>query len=195
MSQHLLCAVPQLQDPNFKRSVILMLEHGEEGALGLVLNNPMPTRIAEVAQALELVWRGDPEQAVRLGGPVEPTRGWFVHDQAEWDPLAQEMAPQLNVTTSLDPVREAGNHEFGGAGGRFLFLLGYAGWSGGQLEAEIGAGSWVVVPVRGAADEQRAGVDADFIFDEQPDNMWSAALHSIGVDPNRLVGLQGGAMH
>lgn len=173
-----------------------MLEHGEEGALGLVLNNPMPTRIAEVAQALELVWRGDPDQAVRLGGPVEPTRGWFVHDQDTWDPLAREMAPQLHVTTSLDPVLEAGNQEFGGAGGRFLFLLGYAGWTGGQLEAEIGAGSWVVVPVRGRADEERAGVDADFIFDEAPDDMWSAALNSIGVDPNRLVGMQGGgAMH
>src|SRR5262245_56288876 len=106
---HLLCAVPQLLDPNFRRSVVLMLEHNEDGALGLVLNNPLPNTVSEVARSLQLRWEGDDEATVRLGGPVEPMRGWILHDQAEWDPSAEEVLPGLWLTTSLDPVTRAGH--------------------------------------------------------------------------------------
>lgn len=176
-------------DPNFHRSVVFMLDHGEEGALGLILNNPMSTTIVEVAQSLGLEWSGDPDATVRIGGPVEQIRGWFLHDQPAWDADASVVMDGLWLTTSLESVDRAGGR-FGGLDARFLFLLGYAGWAGGQLEAEIATGSWVVVPVvDGDSDEH--GVDVDFLFETPAEDMWNGALQSIGVDPQRLVGLQG----
>lgn len=190
LSRHLLCAVPQLLDPNFHRSVVLLLDHGEEGALGLVINNPMPTTLREVANSLSLDWGGNPDAQIRLGGPVEQIRGWFVHDQPGWDAEADGIAAGLWLTTSLESVKRDGHARFGDDGSRFLFLLGYAGWAGGQLEAEIAAGSWVVVPIVEPGQEV-GGVDVDFLFDCEPEVMWTQALRSIGVDPQHLVGLQG----
>ena len=196
LGRHLLCAVPQLQDPNFKRSVVLMLEHNNEGALGLVLNNPLPNKVAEVADGLDLQWVGQGDETVRLGGPVEPMRGWIVHDQATWDPSADEIMPGVYLTTSLEPVTRAGRKTIGAPGSSFLFLLGYAGWHAAQLEGEIAAGSWVAVPL---AEQPAAysGVDPRWLFDTDPEDMWDLALRSIGVDPGRLVGLKGGtaALH
>ena len=190
LARHLLCAVPQLMDPNFHRSVVFMLDHGQEGALGLVLNSPMTTTIAEVSESLGLVWAGDPEAEVRIGGPVEQIRGWFLHDQPGWDADAKPIMDDLWLTTSLESVGRGEGAQFGALGSSFLFLLGYAGWAGGQLEAEIAAGSWVLVPVVEPASSER-GVDVRFLFETEPDAMWEAALRSIGVDPQRLVGLQG----
>lgn len=189
---HLLCAVPQLIDPNFHRSVVFMLDHGDEGALGLVVNNEMPTSVRDVAESLELSWEGDPDACVRLGGPVEPVRGWILHDQDEWDPVASEVAAGLMLTTTLEPLQQAGHQEFGSRGARFMFLLGYAGWGPGQLEGEIAAGSWVVVPVNTQDDSVESGVSMRWLFDAEPEDMWDEALRSIGVDPQRLVGLSGG---
>ena len=165
-----------------------MLDHGEQGALGLILNNPMSTTIEEVAQSLSLDWGGDRDARVRLGGPVEQIRGWFLHDQSNWDDEASPLFEGLWLTTSLESVDRAAG--FGQDEARFIFLLGYAGWGEGQLEAEIAAGSWVVVPVL-EPDTKQLGVDIDFLFDCDPDEMWKAALGAIGVDPQRLVGLQG----
>jgi putative transcriptional regulator len=198
LGKHLLCAVPQLRDPNFERSVVLMLEHGEDGSLGLVVNNPLPNKVAEVAEGLGLQWVGDPKTTVRLGGPVEPMRGWILHEDAAWDPSAHTLFPGLNLTTSLDPVQRAGHLVCGEHGARFVFLLGYAAWGASQLEDEIAVGSWVAVPVDDAAmGDELIGVSPSWVFETEPEAMWDDALRSIGVDPARLVGLKGGdaALH
>ncbi len=190
---HLLVAAPQLLDPNFRRSVVLLLEHNDEGALGLVLNNPLPNTVSEVAQGLDLSWQGDDEATVRLGGPVEQMRGWILHDQPDWDPGADEMLPGVWLTTSLEPVTRAGHHEVGGGDKHVLFLLGYAGWASAQLEGEIAAGSWLPVPIDTTGGPAAQGVAPHWVFDSPPDEMWSAALHSLGVDPGRLARATQGA--
>lgn len=203
LAGHLLCAVPQLQDPNFKRSVVLMLEHDERGALGLVINNPLPNAMSEVAESLGLSWEGDPDATIRLGGPVEPMRGWILHNQSDWDEDAQELLPGVLLTTSLEGIGGGSDEsrEIGANGSSVLFLLGYAGWGSAQLEGEIAAGSWVAVPIKArgdaAAGEAAPGVDPHWLFDADPDDMWDESLRSIGVDPGRLVGLKGGvsSMH
>lgn len=191
LGRHLLCAVPQLQDPNFQRSVVLLLEHADEGALGLVVNNPLPTRLAEVAKGLDLTWHGAPEERVRLGGPVEPMRGWILHDQAMWDPAAEQVLPGVYLTTSLEPVTRVGRTAIGRGLSRFMFLLGYAGWAPTQLEGEIAAGSWVAVPID--HDRRGVGVAPRWVFETKPPQMWDEAMRSIGVDPARMVRRPGNA--
>lgn len=188
LARHVLCAVPQLVDPNFVRSVVLILEHTAKGAFGLVLNNRMTTPVHEMAAAIGLRWAGDPAQTVGLGGPVETTRGFILHDQAAWDPLAEAITPAVFLTTSLDAIREhAEVPRLGGPGMQVLVLLGYAGWGEGQLESEMAAGSWMAVPVRtgGAAGP---GISESWLWSASPENMWGEALRSVGIDPGRLVG-------
>lgn len=184
---HLLVAVPQLLDPNFRRSVVLLLEHNEDGALGLVLNNPLPNTVADVARGLDLVWEGDEDETVRLGGPVEPMRGWILHDRPEWDPTAEEVLSGVWLTTSLEPVTRAGNHQVGGEDSRVLFLLGYAGWAASQLEGEIATGSWLPVPIDASEGSTRYGVAPRWVLDADPEDMWAEALRALGVDPGRLA--------
>lgn len=195
LAQQLLCAVPQLRDPNFVRSVVLIVDHTRKGAFGIVLNNPLPTPIADMAGAIGLQWRGPADRTVRLGGPVEPSRGFILHDRPTWDPLADALTPELFLTTSLDAVKagDVQTPRLGGPGSEALAFLGYAGWGAGQLEAEMAAGSWMVVPLRpeptapaGLLQEQ--GVTPSWLWSTSPEAMWAEALRSVGIDPARLVG-------
>lgn len=189
LAHQLLCAVPQLRDPNFLRSVVLMIDHSRKGAFGLVVNNPLPTTIAEMAGAIGLNWMGPSDRPVRLGGPVEPTRGFILHDRAAWDPLAEALTPELFLTTSLDAVK-AGDLEtprLGGHGSEALAFLGYAGWGAGQLESEMAAGSWMVVPMRPEGGTG-PGVTPAWLWSTSPEAMWAVALRSVGIDPAWLVG-------
>ena len=184
LARHLLCAVPQLVDPNFVRSVVLLVEHNDEGAFGLVLNHPLPTLISEVTESLGFEWRGPGEQCVRLGGPVEPVRGFVLHDSLDWDPLAEPVAEGLLLTATLDAIRP----DLGiGGEGRILFTLGYAGWGAGQIEAEMTSGSWVAVPLS----ENGLGVSSRWVLETKPEQMWSEALAAVGIDPARMVGHRG----
>ena len=190
LAQQLLCAVPQLLDPNFVRSVVLVVDHTSKGAFGLVLNHELPTGVAEMAKAIGLHWAGPADACVRLGGPVEPSRGFILHDRPEWDPLAEALTPELFLTTSLDAVKEASDHDeprLAANGAPALAFLGYAGWGPGQLEAEMAAGSWMIVPLR---PENRAGqgITPTWLWSVSPEAMWAEALRSVGIDPARIVG-------
>ncbi|MCA9692196.1 MAG: YqgE/AlgH family protein [Myxococcales bacterium] len=190
LAGHLLCAVPQLEDPNFRRSVILMIEHNDEGAFGLVVNQVLPTSIREVLGSLGFTWTGEPEAQVRRGGPVEPIRGFVLHDIDGWDPLADEVVEGVYLTTSLEAVAASTENEIGDRGGRLLFLLGYAGWGAGQLESEMAAGSWVAVPLYGVtSDIPGMSVAPGWFLQAEPDAMWGEALRSTGIDPARVVAL------
>lgn len=187
LAQHLLCAVPQLVDPNFIRSVVLMIDHSPRGAFGLVVNHRLPTTVAEFAEAVTLRWEGPASQALRLGGPVEPVRAFLLHDQPAWDPLAEAIAPGAFLTASLEGVRRNGDTRFGGHGSHFQVFLGYAGWGPGQLESEMAQGSWMAVPLR-TSDKDGAGVPVSWLFEAAPERMWYEALASVGIDPARLIG-------
>jgi putative transcriptional regulator len=186
LAQQLLCAVPQLVDPNFVRSVVFIVDHTPQGAFGLVLNNVLPTAISEFAEAVGLEWEGAEDATLRLGGPVEPVRAFLVHDQAEWDPLADIVAPGAYLTASLEGVQRDSGPKFG-ATGQYAVFLGYAGWGPGQLESEMAQGTWMAVPVRDAA-ARGPGVPVPWIWTADPEAMWHEALASIGIDPAWLIG-------
>ena len=85
----LLLAMPQLDDPNFSRAVVLMVEHNEQGSFGLVINHPSPIRATELLESLEMSWRGAESAVVWAGGPVSPSTGWVLHEPHELAPLGQ----------------------------------------------------------------------------------------------------------
>jgi putative transcriptional regulator len=118
-----LIAIPQLGDPNFVRSVVLMLHHAADGALGLIVNHPIELTLGSFASEHGMACHSRMKNVqVHRGGPVEPTRGWILHEDGE---LAerQDVLPGLSVSGSLEN----------------------AGWGPGQLEREMQQGSWLTV--------------------------------------------------
>ncbi len=172
LSPGLLLAMPQLADPNFHRSVVLMIEHGESGSMGLVVNRGAPLTLGELARGQSL--RIAPErthQPVFVGGPVEPHRGFILHDD-ETIPEKHSVLPGLYLSVTLDalgPLLENPSPSL-------RFCLGYAGWGPRQLESEMAAGSWLF-----------AEATANPILDGNPDQLWGDTLRGMGVDPAMLM--------
>jgi len=166
----LLVAMPQMVDPNFSRTVVLLCEHGREGAFGLILNRPTETRAADAVR-LEPPPRCDTGVQLWIGGPVEPQRGWILLDEEPPEAEALEVVSGLYLTTSPDVLRRL--IETGA--GRARVLTGYAGWAPGQLDEELAASAWLT-----------ANVDLDIVFDTPAERMWEAVIRRLGADPALL---------
>jgi putative transcriptional regulator len=153
----LLVAGPSLIDPNFWRTVVLVGEHNEEGAVGVVLNRPAPVAVGEAAPALvDLVPSGDP---VYLGGPVQPESAVVLADVEHPDFAGLIVFGSIGfLMGEVDIDRRDGIR-------RARVFAGYAGWGEGQLEAELEADSWIVEPA----------VPED-VFTGQPEKLWSDVL-------------------
>ena len=134
----LLLAAPALKDPNFDRTVILIAEHTDEGAMGLVLNRPSEASIAEAVP--ELTWVTDSEERVFLGGPVAPN-GVIV--LAEWEDPSQAVV-LVEDDLGFVPGEADDTDALGAAVRRARVYAGHAGWGPGQLEGEIEDGAWIV---------------------------------------------------
>jgi putative transcriptional regulator len=159
---HLLVAAPDLADPNFRRTVVLVGEHGDEGAMGIVLNRPSDVTVDEAVPALNQIIDG--EQLVHVGGPVQP--------QA------------IVVLGEFDDPERAGVLVFGSVGflpgeieevsdvgelARARVFAGYAGWGPGQLESELQEAAWIVEPA-----------EPTDVFTVEPDALWSSVLRRKG---------------
>ncbi len=160
----LLVATPSLYDPNFFRTVILVLEHGEDGALGVVLNRPSEAAVGETLPDWNRL-ASDPG-VVFVGGPVSPDAAIGVAhvgttDQADgWAPLFGHLG---TVDLGRDPV------ELPVAVQNLRVFAGYAGWSQGQLDGELDAGGWFVIDVA-----------PDDVFTSDPDRLWASVLRRQG---------------
>lgn len=178
----LLLSMPHLLDPNFTRAVVLMVEHSDEGSFGLIVNQPSDLAVTELLEQLEIDWHGSPNDVVWSGGPVTPSTGWVLHEPLDGLPepggggSTLSVAPGIVLSTSPDVLRGIA----GAPPGRVRFLLGYAGWGPGQLASEMVRGSWL-----------HADASPEIVFDTPPEQMWSVALHSLGVDPETLIPGQG----
>jgi len=171
LSAGFLIAMPQLGDPNFHRTVVLVLEHGAEGAVGLVLNRPAQVTLRDVARAQSLpVAEGLARQPVYLGGPVEPHRGFFLHDRT----AVTERHPIVPGVFLSE--REGSLAELLGAGeGSVRFFLGYAGWGPRQLEHELAQGTWLFTEAT-----------PDRVLRSDAGTLWDEVLRQMGVDPAML---------
>jgi putative transcriptional regulator len=153
---HLLVAAPALDDPNFARTVVLIAEHTAEGAMGIVLNRPGEATVGEVVPDLRSLV--DEDEIVFTGGPVQ-NGGVMV--LAEFDDPADAA---LAVDGDLGFVALESDMEEISAG-RARAFAGHAGWSAGQLDAEVAEESWFVAPF-----------DREDAFTDEPEELWSRSL-------------------
>lgn len=180
-SNQLLVALPTLTDPLFARTVALLCQHGEEGAMGVVVNRPSDYALGEVLRQMGIDCE-DPallEQRVLAGGPVHPERGFVIHDGTRgWD-SSLAIADGLYVTTSRDILEAIASGE---GPDHATVALGCAGWGGGQLEQELAENSWLTAPVQ-----------PGILYSLPLEQRWQAAAGGIGVDLMRLAGQVGHA--
>lgn len=157
----LLIAAPGLVDPNFWRTVVLVGEHSDEGALGVVLNRASETPVDEaVPELAELV---DGMGDVHVGGPVQPSAVVVLADfERPPDPEAMVVESVGFLPAEVDP-------DALGPLRRARVYVGYAGWGPGQLDDELEEGSWIVEPAL-----------ADDVFTAEPEALWSRVLHRKG---------------
>ena len=165
-----LIAVPQMEDANFSRSVVLMVEHGPDGAMGIVFNRPSEVTLAEVGRSHGVDVHPTAGTAF-VGGPVQRDRGFILHRRADVpDSVQVSDGIYLSVSSdSLKPLLEGNPAEY-------RLCLGYAGWGPGQLEREVMVGSWLT----GSASAKR-------VFETPPGRVWDLAIRDLGVDPAFLV--------
>lgn len=173
-----LVAAPSLLDPNFKRTVVLLVDHKpQEGSIGFVVNRPAQVQMRSMLERLGLAADDAPHSnsSVLVGGPVNPQTGWVVFEQGAATAQSQEIvriSDRLAVSASRELLQTLVTHQ---GPERMLLVLGYSGWGPGQLDAEIVQGAWIPVDF-----------DERIVFDTPFDDRWASALRLLGIDPARL---------
>lgn len=166
-NNQLLIALPDMEDERFSQAVILMCEHNEDGAMGLVLNHPMELETQQVFTDLNLKTPIN-NHLVLDGGPLNKNCGFVIHNNNKQYKSSVHIQDNLTLTTSKDLLEQIGNNEFEQ---QWRFALGYSGWDKDQLEAEIALNTWLTCPI-----------DLDIIFNTDPTKIWEKSLASIGIN-------------
>lgn len=168
--------MPQLADPNFRRSVVLVVHHDADSTFGLVLNRSAGVSVRELCESLEFEWRGEAAAEVAWGGPVEGNTGWLLFQDDLESPVedveVSRLAGELCFAGSMEVLRQLADRP-----PRDLrIFLGYAGWGEGQLEFELAQGAWVVAPL-----------SPEVVFDVGEEEMWEHVLREMDIDPVTLI--------
>jgi putative transcriptional regulator len=181
LRDHFLLAMPALTEGIFSQSITYICEHGESGAMGIVINQPLDLSVAEIFEHLQIEPIGDfSTEPVLAGGPVQIDHGFVLHRGCEttWE-ASLRVTDEITLTTSRDILRAIA-HGTGPA--EHLIALGYAGWSAGQLEQELAENSWLSLPA-----------DSDIIFTTPAQQRVSVAAAQLGIDMNLISGEAGHA--
>ncbi|QPG06270.1 YqgE/AlgH family protein [Salinimonas marina] len=176
LQNHLLIAMPSLDDPFFERSLTYICEHNEEGAMGIVINQPSAMNLRELLEQTDkdlIVAEDKQEQIVLTGGPVNQERGFVLHsDQGQWG-SSLTLADNIVVTTSKDILTAIGTNAGPDSA---LIALGYAGWTAGQLEKELQENAWLTIEA-----------DPQILFNTPVHEKWQAAVNKLGIDVWQLT--------
>lgn len=165
---HFLIAAKHLRDSNFFKAVVLMLEHNEDGAMGVVINHPMDVSVSSaLSKHFEMSRAG---QCLLAGGPVEENALLILHNSRDYDQEHDPVVPGVFVGTSPDVFERVvesslEDNEENGSDFEFRIYAGYSGWGAGQLEYEISRGDWFSIPA-----------SADLVFGREPYDIWEDAL-------------------
>lgn len=170
LAGHLLIATPAIQESCFARSVIYLCAHNEAGAMGVIVNYPVENiHIDDILEQLDIDTTPlHKDFPIHFGGPVESNRGFIIHSgecAAEESLISQD---GISVTASISLLQQIAS---GNGPKQGMLVLGYAGWAPGQLESEIEAGSWIVVPAT-----------RQLVFDTDNETKWNGAVSALGID-------------
>lgn len=168
----LLLSMPQLIDPNFARTVLLLCEHAPEGAFGLIVNRPSEIPAA-AAVRLDPPVEQPNDLPLLLGGPVDPERGWILTAAEPEGVESRHVGAGLYVSASPELLRRVLSAR--PLPRRTQVLAGYAGWGPGQLDAELAESAWLIMPV-----------ELDLIFEIPAAASWEMAIRRLGADPHLL---------
>jgi putative transcriptional regulator len=181
LQQQMLIAMPAMADPNFTRSVTLLCQHNEEGAIGITINRKSSFTLGELLFQLNIPCENEKisSQLVLEGGPVSPDHGFVLHTPVEGFDSSIHINDDIMVTTSRDVLAAiaAGNGP-----DKFQVALGYAGWGDGQLEFELRQNAWLSVPA-----------DKGILFESALPQRWEKALGKLGINISDLHGVGGHA--
>ncbi|MBN4080375.1 YqgE/AlgH family protein [Beggiatoa alba] len=174
LTNQFLIAMPNLEDPEFFHTVSYICNHDDEGAMGVTINRPLDVGLGDLLEHLNMP-TDDPDISsipVYAGGPVQTDRGFVLHQTQktsdnEWDAI-MEVSDSISLTMSQDIIEAIALNE---GPQRYLIMLGYAGWTDGQLEQELLSNAWL----SGIADEK-------VIFETPSELKWTQAARHLGVE-------------
>lgn len=181
LRDHFLLAMPTLSEGIFSHSITYICEHGESGAMGIVINQPLDLTVGEIFEHLQINASDDfSDLPVMAGGPVQIDHGFVLHRNSHpnWE-ASLKVTDEITLTTSRDILRAIAN---GSGPDEHLIALGYAGWSAGQLEQELAENSWLTLPA-----------NSDIIFSTPAEQRLNAAAAQLGIDMNLISGEAGHA--
>ena len=187
LTGHFLIAMPAMTDSFFSKSVTFICTHNQDGAMGIMINRPTDITFETLFEKInvELLNIGVADKHVLYGGPVQPERGFVLHEitNGEWDSTVQ-IANNIALTTSKDILESVA---IGHGPAKMLVTLGYAGWTSGQLEQEIMQNAWLSVQANDTETLHKILYDTDY------DEKLSATLALLGVDTAMLSDVAGHA--
>lgn len=181
LANQFLIAMPAMADPFFARSLVLVCEHDERGALGIIVNRPLDMTLGSLFEKVELPLDrpGFVERPVFFGGPVQTDRGFVLHRPLGEFQSTLRVRDDLGLTSSRDILQRIAAD---GTPSEVLVILGYAGWSAGQLENEIAQNAWLTAPA-----------DDNILFEVPPEGRVPAAMQSLGISMTHLADTAGHA--
>jgi|SRR5690554_4991538 len=170
LQNNFLIAMPSLKDPFFERSVTYICEHNDEGAMGLVINQPIDLNLASLLEQIDIEVASSQldDTPVFAGGPVGTDRGFVLHTPQEGWRSSLQLSDKVMITTSKDILSALGTER---APRQFFLALGFAGWDAGQLEEELAENSWLTIPA-----------DSDILFEVPIKDRWEKATAQLGID-------------
>ncbi len=173
-TDHFLIAMPRMMDPNFAGTLTYICDHGDQGALGVVVNRPIELNLENLFSqiGLELIDEHLKQEPVYYGGPVQVERGFVLHRPVGVWGSTLSVNDRVGLTTSKDILEATARKE---GPSEILVTLGYSGWGPGQLEDEIKQNAWLTVPA-----------DPDVIFGLPAQARLNAAIHLLGIDLTML---------
>lgn len=175
LTGHFLIAMPAMADKNFARTLTLVCEHNEQGALGVIVNRPIDMSLEDLFERIDMSlesprFQGQP---VYFGGPVQTDRGFVLHRPVgSWQSTLAVNA-HVGLTSSRDILQAVARD---GKPQDILVSLGYAGWAAGQLEQELAQNAWLTVPAK-----------PHILFEQPYEDRLASAMELLGVDFTRLI--------